>query len=53
MRMSSIMRMRSGLMPWLVRVMTLLPLSDEADAWPINMKTESVSSPWPTGNSPA
>ena len=31
MRMSSIMRWRSGLMPWLVWVMTLLPLTDEAD----------------------
>jgi hypothetical protein len=31
MRMSSIMRWRSALMPWLVWVMTLLPLTDEAD----------------------
>jgi hypothetical protein len=47
MRMSSIMRWRSGLIPWLEWVMALLLLKNEAECLVPNMETEPVSSHLP------
>src|SRR5260370_36475766 len=47
MRMSSSMRWRNGLIPWLEWVMALLLLRNEADCLVPNMETEPVSSHLP------